>query len=158
MAQNRIGIWLIGAKGGVATTTIVGLTALKEGLIGSAGLVTQLPQFADLTLPDWADFVVGGHEIRDVLLADEAMRLATESRTATPGLIDRCRAELDRIERRIRPGTVYNVGPTISELAAADVPGGESPRQAVDRVRGDLDEFVEAHRRWCVRSAPKASR
>ena len=30
-AKRRIGIWLIGAKGGVAATTIVGLAALRQG-------------------------------------------------------------------------------------------------------------------------------
>ncbi len=43
MARSRIGIWFPGAKGGVATTALVGLAALKKGLIGGAGLVSQLP-------------------------------------------------------------------------------------------------------------------
>ena len=146
MAKTRVGIWLIGAKGGVATTTIVGLTSLKKGLIGTAGLVTHLPQFQHLELPDWADLVVGGHEIRDISLADEAMRLADESHTVSREVIARCKAELNRIDRRIRPGTVYKVGSTIAGLAAADVPARESPREAVDRLQRDLAEFVRAEK------------
>jgi hypothetical protein len=34
MARQRIGIWLFGARGGVATTAIVGLAALRRGLVG----------------------------------------------------------------------------------------------------------------------------
>jgi len=142
MARDRIGIWLIGAKGGVATTTIVGLAALKKGLVGTAGLVSQLPQFRHIKLPQWTDFVVGGHEIRDVPLAEEAMRIATESRTLPPELVRRCRRELDRVDRRIAPGTIYKVGSTISALAGAEVPRGESPRAVVRRLKRDLDEFV----------------
>lgn len=142
MAKDRVGIWLIGAKGGVGTTTIVGLTALKKGLIGTAGLVSGLPQFERLPLADWADLVVGGHEIRSVSLVDEAVRLTTESRTAGPGLVARCKAELGRIDRRIRPGTIYKVGRTVAELAEADIPRRESPREAVERVQGDLAEFI----------------
>jgi len=146
MAKDRVGIWLIGAKGGVGTTTIVGLTALKKGLIGTAGLVSGLPQFEHLPLADWADLVVGGHEIRSVPLVDEAVRLTTESRTIGPGLVARCKAELGRIDQRIRPGTIYKVGRTIAELAEADVPRRESPREAVERVQGDLAEFIRSER------------
>ena len=48
--KRRIGIWLIGCKGGVATTAIVGLIALKKGLVATTGLVTALPEFAALDL------------------------------------------------------------------------------------------------------------
>ena len=146
MAKTRIGIWLIGAKGGVATTTILGLTALRKGLIGNAGLVSQLPQFRHLGLTDWADFVVGGHEIRDLCLADEAIRLAHQSRMIDAELIPRCKAELGRIDRRIRPGTIYKVGRTIARLADAGVPRRESPREAVDRLQRDLSDFADTEK------------
>ena len=146
MAKSRIGIWLVGAKGGVATTAIVGITALKKGLVGTTGLVSQLPQFQHLDFADWSDFVIGGHEIRDVSLIDEATRLVTESRTATPEMIARCKADLQGIDRRIRPGCVFKVGPTIARMAGPHVPRRESPREAVERLRGDLDEFVHTER------------
>ncbi|MHC4177200.1 MAG: inositol-3-phosphate synthase [Planctomycetota bacterium] len=146
MARDRVGIWLIGAKGGVATTMILGLAALKKGLIGPAGLVSELPQFGHLPLLDWADLVVGGHEIRRVALADEALRLAAESRTTGPDLVNRCKSELSRIDRRIRPGTFHKVGGTIAALADAEIPRRESPREAVDRVGRDLADFIRANK------------
>ena len=66
--RERIGIWLIGSKGGVAITTIVGLLALKKGLAASTGLVSALPEFAELGLVSWDDLVIGGHEIRGLPL------------------------------------------------------------------------------------------
>ena len=144
MAHARIGIWLIGAKGGVAATTIVGLTALKKGLTGTAGLVSRLPQFAHLDLAAWTDFVVGGHEIRRVPLLDEATRLVTESRTVTAELLAQCADELRQIEQRIRPGTIFNVGRTIAELCDLELPADQSPREAVDRLRQDMAEFIRA--------------
>jgi len=146
MAKSRIGIWLVGAKGGVATTAILGITALKKGLVGTTALVSQLPQFQRLDFADWADFVIGGHEIRDVPLADEAARLATESRTAAPETIARCQADLKGIDRRIRPGCVFKVGRTIAEMAGPHVPRRESPREAVERLREDLAEFIRTQR------------
>jgi myo-inositol-1-phosphate synthase len=140
-ANRRIGLWLIGAKGGVATTTILGLLAMQKGLLGTTGLVTELPQFQDLDLARWDEFVVGGHEIRTAPLGQEAMRVATEMRAVRPEIVTRCAEELDEIDRRIRPGTIQNVGPTIAGLADPLVPRERSPREIVDRLRADLDEF-----------------
>ena len=97
MSSSRVGIWSIGAKGGVASTAIVGLAALRRGLAGSQGLVSQLPQFQHLGLADWDQFVVAGHDIRRVSLVDEARRLVTESRTVSAELFEQCRG-------RARPG------------------------------------------------------
>jgi len=145
-SEARVGVWLIGAKGGVAATTMVGLCAFRRGLVGNWGLVSQLPEFRHLDLVGWDDLVVAGHEIRPVGLADEAMRLATESRAIDPQLVNQCKADLDRIDRRIRPGTIYKVGPAIGRLAGPDIPIDRSPREAVRRVQADMDGFVRAER------------
>ena len=41
MAKKQIGLWLIGAKGGVATTVMTGLAALARRLVEPIGLVTD---------------------------------------------------------------------------------------------------------------------
>jgi myo-inositol-1-phosphate synthase len=143
MAKPRVGIWLIGAKGGVATTTILGLAALKKGLIGTTGLVSGLPQFQHLPLVDWADLVVGGHEIRRLSLPSEAARLAAEIRVFHPDLLAAARGELEAVEQRVRIGTIINVGRTIAALADSEVPHDEAPREAVDRLRRDFSQFAE---------------
>ncbi|MGA2619742.1 MAG: inositol-3-phosphate synthase [Thermoguttaceae bacterium] len=145
-AKRRIGVWLIGSKGGVATATIVGLVALKRGLVESVGLVSQLAEFAGIDLAAWDDFVIGGHEIRRLPLCREAYRVSTEMRAASREVIDQCRDELERIEARIRPGTAWNVGPTIAALADLDIPRDETPRQIVDRLQGDLRHFQQGEK------------
>ncbi len=142
MTDSRVGVWLIGAKGGVASTAILGLAALKRGLTDSVGLATQLPQFAKLGPIDWERLVVGGHDIRRVPLLAEAARMAGESRTAMTALVEQCREELEQIDRRLRPGTIFGVGRTIAALADADVPHEETPREAIARLAGDMAEFV----------------
>jgi len=145
-SQRRIGIWLIGSKGGVAIATIVGLVALKKGLVASTGLVSLLPEFADLDLVSWDDLVIGGHEIRGLSLCREAYRVTTEMRAASREVIDQCQDELERIEARIRPGTAWNVGTTIAALTDLDIPQGETPRQIVDRLQGDLRRFQQCEK------------
>jgi myo-inositol-1-phosphate synthase len=146
MANSRVGVWLIGAKGGVAATTIVGLCALKRGLADDWGLVSQLAEFRHLDLARWDGLVVAGHEIRPVRLADETLRLATESRAIDPQLVAQCKPDLDRIDRRVCPGTICKVGPTISRLAGPDVPTRETPREAIRRLQGDMDRFARSER------------
>ncbi|MCO6455138.1 MAG: inositol-3-phosphate synthase [Pirellulaceae bacterium] len=147
MARRRIGIWLIGARGGVATTVTVGLQALRRGLAGCQGLVTALPQFAHLDLAEWNDFVLGGHDIRDTTLADEAQKLHDVSRALDAGLISACKSDLRRIDAQIRPGVLLNVGSTITGLASDALRQVvETPREAIDRVQRDLRQFVESQR------------
>jgi myo-inositol-1-phosphate synthase len=144
----RFGLWLIGARGGVAVTSIAGLIAKRLGLADDAGLVTQLPQFAHLPLPAWDQWIVGGHDIRSAPLADELERLHRDSRVLSPELIEACRPEFAKIEAEIRPGTLWNVGPRIAELASdhpADSLRDRTPRETVERCQRDLRDFQARH-------------
>ena len=48
MTGHRVGLWLVGAFGGVGTAITVGLAAMKRGLADRTGLVTELPDFRGL--------------------------------------------------------------------------------------------------------------
>lgn len=141
----RIGLWLIGAKGGVATTLMTGLAALRRGAIDPVGVVTALDPFTRLALVDFSDIVVGGHEIRAGRLCDEAQRMWSESRAIPPELLADAAGFFAEVESRLRPGTLVAAGDRIRSLAdprtAAVV---ESPRAAIDRVRNDIEAFQKA--------------
>ncbi len=111
-------------------------------------MVSGLPQFQNLRLSPWEDFVIAGHEIRRASLADEVKRLVTESRTLSSDLFDQCREEIREIDRRICPGTILNVGPAISALADWGISDfqHETPRQTIERLRRDMSEFVRTER------------
>lgn len=143
-SSPRIGLWLIGARGGVGVTTLAGLIAQRQGLADGTGLVTELPQFAAAGLPGWDQFVVGGHDIRTDSLVAELERLHRDSRVLSPQLIDACRDELVRFEANLRPGTLWNVGARIAQLAgaaSADKLSDNSARAAIARIQADLDDF-----------------
>ncbi len=140
-------MWLLGAKGGVATTATVGLVALRKKLVDDCGLVSMLPRFADLDLPDWRDFVVGGHDIRKTTLHEEAVKLHEVSHALDPRIISKCKTDLDRIDANIRPGVLFNVGSTIEGLADRSLTRKrEAPRAAIERVQDDLRKFVKANK------------
>jgi len=140
-----MGLWLVGAKGGVATTVITGLAALSRGQVQPVGLVTALEPFASLDLVDFSEIVVGGHDIRGGRLADEARRMWTESRAITPDVLAAADEAFAAVEARIRPGTVVAAGDTIRALAEGTVATrAETPRRAIERIRADLEAFAAA--------------
>jgi len=146
MSAPRFGIWFIGARGGVATSTALGLAALRQQLTDETGLVSALPCFSHLPLPQWDDFVVGGHEIRDVTLFDEALRLNRESRVFDAETLIACQEDLSKIESRIRPGVLCNVGRTIRELAPEDANDRHSPLSAIEQIKADLGDFKQQYK------------
>ena len=144
--MKKIGVWFVGACGGVATTTILGLIALRKNLTGNQGLVSQLPQFAKLDLAAWDQFVVGGHDIRQTTLYAEAMQLANVSLAIDPRLVDQCREELAAVDANLRPGVLFNVGATIAKFADDSLRATrETPWQSIRRVQADLQDFRSRH-------------
>jgi myo-inositol-1-phosphate synthase len=147
MNERRVGLWLIGACGGVGTTAALGLAALGRGVCDSASLVTALPLFERLHLEEPAQFVVGGHEIRRAGFRQTVRELQKRSNIFDPELVEACREDLEGWEANLRPGTLLNSGPAIARLAdRSDLPAIDSAREAIERIQNDLRAFREANR------------
>ncbi len=145
--RRKVGLWLIGAFGGVGTTITLGLAALARGQKSSTGLVTALPMFEGLDLPDPSDFVVGGHDIRQGSFEESAEEFRRNSGVFDSELIAACRADLAAASARVRPGTKLGSGAVISRLGTwGDAKPARTAREAVDRIAADLAAFVEAER------------
>src|SRR5688572_3721571 len=76
--RERVGVWMVGARGSVGTTATVGAAALKAGLTGTTGLVTALPPFAAAGLPSLHDLVFAGHDLVQTPLLKRADALAEQ--------------------------------------------------------------------------------
>ncbi len=143
MAKRRAGIWLVGAWGGVATTVVVGLAALRKELTSTTGLVTALPPFAKLDLIQWEDLVVGGHEIRETSYSAESRILVEKSHVFNEKTLAAISPQLAKFDKNIRPGTLVNVGPKIESLASPFALAfcNETAAQAVTRLCKDIEDF-----------------
>lgn len=142
MAQRRVGIWLIGACGGVGSTTALGLAALARGLTPSTGLVTALPRFAALDLDDPAAFVVGGHDIRQASLLSAVRELHGRSNVFGERVIAACAGELEAWSANIRPGVVYRPNAVLAAMAdRPDVRPAATPKAAIEQTQRDLKTF-----------------
>ena len=143
MTRRRVGLWLVGAFGGVGTTITLGLAAMERGLADRTGLVTALPPFRDLPLPEPGDFVVGGHEIRSTTFAESAEEFRRTSGVFDPAWIAACRAELDAASARVRPGPRLGLSAVVSGLADwPEARAARTARQAVDAIATDLGAFI----------------
>jgi myo-inositol-1-phosphate synthase len=148
MAKRKVGVWLIGAWGGVATTVVVGLAALRKGLTDTTGLVTSLPPLSNLDLVDWSELVIGGHEIRETTYAVESRVLIEKSHVFNEKTLAAISSQLTKFDANIRPGTLYNVGGTIESLAgaAARKTRNETAGQAVSRLTKDIEDFKKENK------------
>ncbi|MCA9238716.1 MAG: inositol-3-phosphate synthase [Planctomycetales bacterium] len=137
---KKIGIWFVGARGGVATTAAVGLAALNKGLISTTGLVTELPAFSGAGLAAWRQLVTGGHDVRQVEL-----RSAARQAGLPDALIAECENELRDADQRIRPGFLFNSGPAVQQMADRDYARrADSPRAVIEAIQSDLRDFQES--------------
>ncbi|WBB54482.1 inositol-3-phosphate synthase [Verrucosispora sp. WMMD573] len=98
----RTGVWLVGARGSVATTSIVGALALRAGLTGPTGCVTELTGVNSAALPGFADLVFGGHDVVATPIAKRAEELAAAG-VLPARLVAALPEELAAVERELRP-------------------------------------------------------
>jgi myo-inositol-1-phosphate synthase len=144
MPRHRVGLWLVGAFGGVGTTITLGLAALARGLVDRTGLVTELPPFRELSLAQPAEFVIGGHDIRQTSFAESADEFRRASGVLDAGWISTCADELAAASARIRPGTHFGAGPAIARMGRwSDAKAPRRARQAIDQIAADLVSFAQ---------------
>ncbi|WP_369231880.1 inositol-3-phosphate synthase [Streptomyces sp. R21] len=127
-SEPRVGVWLIGARGSVATTAVAGCAAVTAGLHPPTGMVTETPAFADCGLPALPSLVFGGHDTVDCPLPKRAEALAAGG-VLPPGLPSAVFAELAAADREIRPG-----GPAPGDTRDTE--------ELIDAFAADLQDFV----------------
>ena len=145
MKNRRVGLWLVGAFGGVGTTIALGLTAIKRGLSPTTGLVTALPMFDGLGLPSPSEIIIGGHEIRNTSYIESADEFRKGSGVFDKDLLAACHDDLLQASKRVRPGTTLGAGATIQKMSDWPEAGAaKTCQQAVAQIGRDLDEFAKA--------------
>ncbi|MBB2986595.1 inositol-3-phosphate synthase [Terracoccus luteus] len=124
---DRTGLWLVGARGSVATTVATGLAMMTSRAHGRDGLVTELPVFVDAGLCPLDAIVTGGHDVSEAPLAKRAAALADAGVIPASALV-LVGDELDRADERLRRG--YD-------------PEEEGQAEGVQRLADDIREFLE---------------
>src|SRR2546422_1889141 len=74
----KVGVWLVGAQGSLASTVVLGARAIARKLAAGGGLVTELPELAALPFVPLADLAFGGWDIAPTGLVARARELAAD--------------------------------------------------------------------------------
>src|SRR5688572_15329160 len=101
--DDRVGLWLVGARGSIGTTVAVGLHVIANDLAAPTGCTTAGDEFVGVPLPRFSDLVLGGHDISTTPLTERAQQLA-DSGMIPPRLVAAARASLAKADADIRPG------------------------------------------------------
>ncbi|MEV0895185.1 inositol-3-phosphate synthase [Actinoplanes sp. NPDC049802] len=123
-----LGVWLVGGRGSVAVTSIVGALAVRAGLAAPTGCVTELPGLRGAALPGFGDLVFGGHDPSTVPLTKRAEALS-DAGVVPARLVAAVQADLAALDPEIRP-----------------LPDGPTQAARAGLVIADLVEFRERHR------------
>ncbi|GAA2627071.1 inositol-3-phosphate synthase [Dactylosporangium fulvum] len=121
------GVWLVGARGSVAVTSIVGAAALRAGLTEPIGCVTEHPAVRSGALPPYTDLVFGGHDIATTSLVKRAEALAVAG-VVPARLVDTLHHELTAVDEDIRP-----------------LPHATTQADAAAAMTADIAEFRRRH-------------
>lgn len=122
------GVWLIGARGAVAVTSIVGAAAIRSGFAEPIGCVLELPLLRTSVGPGIEDLTFGGHDIATTPLPKRAEALAAVG---------------------VLPGPV--VSAVMEDIAAVEqelcpTPSAATQGQAAEAIARDIRDFRERHR------------
>ncbi|MFH5801969.1 inositol-3-phosphate synthase [Haladaptatus sp. CMAA 1911] len=139
--MSQTGVWIIGARGNVATTAITGACAIGAGVTDTTGLVTARDPYRSLELPEIGDLVFGGHDVSQTSLLSTAKSLS-ESGTPSAKTIEAVKEDLQVIDKRIKTGTALNCGRAVDEIAEQTL-SSHSLSDVVDQIRRDYRNFAD---------------
>lgn len=145
--RRRLGVWLLGARGGLATTVMVGARGLARNRTPSIGLLTESPFFEDFALAGFDQIIFGGHDIRETTTREAALEVAQDSGSIPNELIRELSRDFRAIDGRIRVGTARNAGETIEAFAGARARRDRrSLASTLRALRKDLRDFRSENR------------
>ncbi|MEV4582747.1 inositol-3-phosphate synthase [Nonomuraea jabiensis] len=119
--MDKLGVWLIGARGSVATTAIVGAAAIRAGAAPPQGCVSESPGFPGHLVP-LTDLAFGGHDITETSLRKRAEQLGRAG-VISPDLPELLASDLDAADAEIRPGHVPGDGGRAAARMIDDIAG-----------------------------------
>ncbi len=140
-----LGLWLIGAKGAIASCVTYGRAGLSSGWVERVGLLTELEPFGGLDLAGFDAMVLGGWDVTSRPLSDTVSGLVREG-VLPPNLVASASVQAASFEARVRPGVLD--GP---EVGAFDLDpeaarrGSLPPREQIAELRADLEAFRDEH-------------
>ena len=136
-------LWIVGARGSIATTLAAGVLAAQRGLVPLEGLLTETEPFAALGLVSLERVAIGGCDLAPGTLADSAHATLAGVESFPVATIDALRPDLERIT--ITRGVLRGGGPAIDALAGDQRVAGAAgtARETLARLVADIRAFAQ---------------
>jgi myo-inositol-1-phosphate synthase len=145
-SSKRLGVWLFGAYGGLATTVVVGARAIAKGLAEPRGLATETEAADGISWRPIDKMVFGGHEIRLSDYASAADEIHSKTGTLPPELIRKLKRDLSAQSKNVVRGVMPNAGAAIEGLTDGKKGKPATLREQVRRIQRDIRAFQKKHR------------
>jgi len=142
--NERLGVWLVGARGAISTCVAYGLAGLVEGLIEPVGMCTETEALSGLELCSLDDIVLGGCDVCARSLTESAAELERQgvlSANLITGAAQRATAYEERIVSGVldpADGTPVSADPESERLGA--LPSNEQ----IAAITSALESFRES--------------
>ena len=135
-------IWIVGARGAIASTLAVGTLAGQRGMTPLEGLLTETPPFQGLGLASLHDVEFGGCDLSPGTLAETAQEALVGVGSFPPPMIEALMPDLRKI--RTTRGILRGGGPTIDALALGEraATAAGTARAAAERIANDIRTFA----------------
>ncbi len=130
-------VWFVGIKGAVATTTLVGILAIKRGLSLANGISSEDEKFSQLNLARLEDIEFGGHDVRNISLYEAMYQNVRQNNTFDTTQLGKMKKEIDAIP--VRCGIVNNCGNAITALSNCRQ---QTLGEATKQVSNDLQDYA----------------
>jgi len=115
------GVWLVGARGNVASISMAGARAIASGVVDSTGMVTAREPMTSLDLPAVDDLVFGGHDIREQSIEQTVEKANEAGNVPDKETLDAVREDLREIDERVTIGTARQCGQVVEDLSDNEV-------------------------------------
>ena len=140
-ASRRVGLWMIGARGSIATCVAYGLAGLRAGQIEPIGVLTETEPFIKLGVTPLENLVLGGHDVCTRPLTESAGELVRHH-ILPPDVVTAAAADAAAFESRIRAGLLDSADVGLADLnPESSKRGSLGPREQIRAITEDLDEF-----------------
>jgi myo-inositol-1-phosphate synthase len=135
-------VWMIGARGTIATTVAAGTFAARRGLLPLEGVLTETLPFRGAALPRIQEIEFGGCDLHPGDLAEAARANAGMVGVFPPAVLDAVAPDLQR--GRITRGMQRGGGAAVAALdeESMNARPTEAARPAADRIAQDLVDFA----------------
>jgi myo-inositol-1-phosphate synthase len=135
-------LWIVGARGSIATTLAAGVLAAQRGLVPLEGLLTETEHFAALGLASLEHVEIGGCDLHPGTLAESAYAILAGVESFPVATIDALKPDLERIG--ITRGVLRGGGPAVDALAGDQRREGASgtAREMLARLVADIRAFA----------------